>query len=190
MMHAQDVEAAEALFEQTQKQFGVLATLGSALNLGALAGFNPRTRSHRVKTMRRSDRAIRLETGLAGLGAAGLSYFTGLAAVSKEQAEAAFRYTAIVNFTAPITVLVIFNQILEGGIMGALGSGSDLEGWVLSLLAAAFVVTMVGVVSYAYIGAQMARDVLHLAQLEQARRGSFSPAGPEAEDGMVEPPDL
>ena len=27
MMHAQDVVAAEALFEQTQKQFGVLATL-------------------------------------------------------------------------------------------------------------------------------------------------------------------
>ena len=190
MTHAQEIEAAEALFDETQKQFGMLATLGSALSLGALTGFNPRTRSNRVKTMRRADRAKRLEAGLAGLGAVGLSYFTGLAAVSKEQAEAAFRYTAIVNFTAPITVLVIFNQILEGGIMGVLGIASDLDGWAVGLLAVAFVITVIVVLSYAYIGAQLARDVLHLAQLEQARRGSFSPAGSEADDGMVEPPDL
>ncbi len=190
MTYANDHEAAEALFDQTQTQFGILATLGSALSLGALTGFNPRTRSHRVKLMRRPDRAKRLEAGLAGLGAVGLSYFTGLAAVSKEQAEAAFRYTAIVNFTAPITVLVIFNQILEGGIMGVVGSTSDIDGWALGLLAAAFVITVTGVVSYAYIGAQMARDILHLAQLEQARRGSFNPAASDEDDGMVEPADL
>ena len=190
MKYLNDHEAAEALFDQTQKQFGILASLGSALSLGALIGFNPRTRSNRVTMMRRADRARTLEAGLAGLGAVGLSYFTGLAAVSKEQAEAAFRYTAIVNFTAPITVLVIFNQILEGGIMGVLGSDSDLDGWALGLLAVAFVITVIGVVSYAYIGAQMARDVLNLAQLEQARRGSFSVAAADEGDEMVEPPDL
>ena len=86
--------------------------------------------------------------------------------------------------------MVIFNQILEGGIMGALGSDSDLDGWALGLLAVAFVITVIGVVSYAYIGAQMARDVLNLAQLEQARRGSFSAAASDEGDEMVEPPDL
>ena len=51
-------------------------------------------------------------------------------------------------------------------------------------------ITVIGVVSYAYIGAQMARDVLNLAQLEQARRGSFSAAASDEGDEMVEPPDL
>jgi hypothetical protein len=71
MTHAKDLDAAEALFDQTQKQFGMLATLGSALSLGALTGFNPRTRSNRVKTMRRAERAKRLEAGLAGSGRSG-----------------------------------------------------------------------------------------------------------------------
>ena len=49
---------------------------------------------------------------------------------------------------------------------------------------------VIGVISYAYIGAQMARDILHLTTLEQARRGGFSAAAPDEDDGMVEPADL
>ncbi|HCR64974.1 MAG: hypothetical protein CMH90_09615 [Oceanicaulis sp.] len=190
MTHSQDIAAAEALFDQAQKQHGVLAILRSALNLGALIGFNGRTRNNRVKALRRSNQSKMLAQGLSGLGAAGLSYFNGLAVVNKEQAEAAFRYTAIVNFTAPITVLVIFNQIIEGGLMGVFETASEFDSWKFAALAASFMTIVIGVISYAYIGAQMARDILHLTTLEQARRGGFSAAAPDEDDGMVEPADL
>lgn len=190
MTHSQDIAAAEALFDQAQKQHGVLAILRSALNLGALIGFNARTRNNRVKALRRSSQSKMLAQGLSGLGAAGLSFFMGLAAVNKEQAEATFRYTAIVNFTAPITVLVILNQIIEGGLMAVFEVTSEFDRWALTALAAFFFVTVIGVISYAYIGAQMARDILHLATLEQARRGGFSAAAPDDDAGIVEPADL
>lgn len=190
MTVSQDIEAAEALFDQVQKQHGVFAVLGSAMNLGALGGFNARTRGNRVKALRASNRSKMLAQRLSELGAIGLSYFTGLAIVNKEQAEAAFRYTAIVNFTAPITVLVILNQIVEGGFMGAFNTASEAEGWAFTALAAGFMVTVTVVISYAYAGAQMARDVLHLANLELARRGGFIAAAPDEDDGMVESADL
>ena len=189
MTESRDIAAAEALFDQTQKQHGVFAVLRSAMSLGALIGFNARTRSNRVKALRRSKPSQTLAQGLSGLGAAGLCYFTGLAVVNKEQAETAFRYTAIVNFTAPITVLVIFNQMIEGGLMATFETSPEFYRWGLIVLAAAFI-TVTGVISYAYIGAQLARDVLHLANLERARRGGVHASEPEDHEGMVDPADL
>jgi hypothetical protein len=85
---------------------------------------------------------------------------------------------------------VIFNQIIEGGLMGVFETASEFDSWKFTALAASFMTIVTGVISYAYIGAQMARDILHLTTLEQARRGGFSAAAPDEDDGMVEPADL
>jgi len=104
---SEDTQAAEALFEQIYRERGLVAFVRSLFGLGFMTGFNSRIYSNRVKALRETHLAQLLEQGLADLSARNLSYFSGLASVNKDQAEAAFRFTAIVNFTAPVTVLVI-----------------------------------------------------------------------------------
>lgn len=190
MTQSEDTQAAEALFEQIYRERGLVAFVRSLFGLGFMTGFNSRIYSNRVKALRQTHLAQLLEQGLAGLSARGLSSFSGLASVNKDQAEAAFRFTAIVNFTAPVTVLVIINQIVEGGFLSVLETASPSELLVLIAVVVSLSITVIGLLFYAYVGAQTARDVLHLVQLEQARRGGFGVMEAQAGDVLIDPNDL
>jgi len=171
MVQTDKLQTAEDVFAEAQARFSVLRVLRSALHFTGMFGFNLRTRANRVSHLRHSANGRYLSTRLEALSDQGLSFFLGLATVNKEQAEAAFRYTAIVNFTAPITLIVFLSQVLDGGVMGVYTEASPFQQNVLLITAIAFVACVNGLITYAYIGVQTARDIHHLAFLEQARRG-------------------
>ena len=167
---------AEELFARTQERFSTKSVLLNTLRSGyAFFGVNSRIGGRRVTVMRSSDRAIFLTKGLARLSDSELTAFVGLALVNKEQAEAAFRYTAIVNFTSPITILVVINQLVEGSIRQYFLNDTDGATY--------FFYTLLGITLFgaAFLlvasqgGVQFARDIYHLAIIEQSKRGTLSP---------------
>ena len=119
--------AVDTLFEATQKNYSILESLKVGLLSNLFTGFHGRTGPKRIAKMRKAKPAKALTSELAALSAIEANHFLALATANKEQAEAAFRYTAIVNFTAPITFIVLLNQILPGGVIEVVSAYLDLD---------------------------------------------------------------
>lgn len=160
------------LFEAARKDFSIASAWRSGLLFDIISGFHRRIGGDRVKRLQGTKPARKLSTALARASDRTVSYFAVLATVNKEQAEASFRYTAIVNFTAPVTVVLLANQVIPGGLIDLLRAGDPTLGWIrLSFVALVFLFSVIGPISLAYLGTSMARDLYHLAVIEKAKRG-------------------
>ena len=136
-------------------------------------GLSARSGANRLAKMRRSASAPLLEAEMKKLSAADLAHFLAMASVNREQAEAAFRFTAITNFTIPLSVFLIANQTFPGWFttfLEALKEDPGSVAFFASVVAAAFI-GIVGIVLFAYAGVHHARDVHHLTLIEAGRRG-------------------
>lgn len=182
--------AVDTLFEATQKNYSILESLKVGLLSNLFTGFHGRTGPKRIAKMRKAKPAKALTSELAALSAIEANHFLALATANKEQAEAAFRYTAIVNFTAPITFIVLLNQILPGGVIEVVSAYLDLDTFGLTAVILLFILAVIYPIAHAYLGTSNARDIYHLSMIEVARRGgSFTSDAGSGEDLSSNPAD-
>ena len=160
---AKDVET---LFHETSERFSGLVALGPSLVSAVLIGFHSRLDGKRVKKMLSTERAQQLRTDLEDLSASDIRRFLRIAVANKEQADAAFRYTAIVNFTLPITLVVGISQIFPNSIPELLSILTSDGPHLLILVSALFVTFVLVPIVLAYANVQAARDIYHLALIE------------------------
>lgn len=168
-----EITTAEQLFSEVQSRYSTRAafvqTIGSPL---AFVGVNRRLGARRLTTLRSTRRAQFLSRALSDLSTPELKAFMGLAVANKEQADAAFRYTAIVNFTAPLTVLIVTNQIVGGELLDGAANLSSVGFSLFIALCVAGALGILYILIAAQGGVQFARDIYHLTLIEQARRPS------------------
>ncbi len=188
---AEDIEPGEALFNQTTKRFSIWGALKSGLLSGFLVGYHGRLTHRRVQILVKSKIAKELKANLAALTDPHSAHFLGLASVNKEQAEAAFRYTAIINFTAPITLIVVMNQVFPELFPWIFETYLALDSFRLSLVIGLFILATVVPVFQAYVSVGIARDIYHIALIDGARRGSRGGSDHDTgDDDSVGPVDL
>lgn len=178
----------DALFSAAQKRYSFLTSLKAGLLSNLFTGVHGRTGRNRIQRMRKANPAVRLEREFAELSTRQATYFLGLATANKEQAEAAFRYTAIVNFTAPITIVVLINQILPEGLIALLEAYLGLDALSLTLVVFLFVIAVIYPIAHAYLGAGNARDIYHLSMIELARRGGAPSMDVDSNDDLTSNP--
>ncbi|MDJ0919694.1 MAG: hypothetical protein QNI84_01090 [Henriciella sp.] len=162
---------AEALWSEVQRKYSTRYTFFS-LNASLQGmGLSDRLGGRRVEVLQRSKHAQWLMAQLGNLDVFDLQAFKAIAYVNKDQAEAAFRFTAVANFTVPLTLAVVINQILENGLYRFLAD--SYEGSLALFAVTVFVIAML--MSYVVImgalsGVRHARDIYHLTMLELAKR--------------------
>ncbi len=190
-MYEDDLEPGETLFHATAKQYSLWAALKSGMLSGFLIGYHGRLTNRRVQILYKTKFARELKAALTQLNDQQSSHFLGLATVNKEQAEAAFRYSAIINFTAPITLIVVINQIFPGFLSGALSNYLLLGPIEIGLVVALFIVAVITPVFQAYMSVAIARDIYHMGTIDRARRGgSRSDEAKEDTGASIDPGDF
>ncbi len=188
---ANELDAVDRLFADTSQNFSVISALMAGLLSWAMLGYHGRLTRRRMERLQNAPSARTLKAKLVNLNDRQSAYFQGLASVNKEQADAAFRYTALINFTAPITLIVILNQLFPGFLSGFFTDFLGFDEASITLAIALFILATVGPLFHAYISASVAKDIYHLALIDGARRGDRSRAEADGgEDETVEPTDL
>lgn len=98
------------------------------------------------------------------------------AAVNLEQATAAFRLTMIANVSAPILLLTITHQLIDGGLGRLLAEIHENDPIIITGMvsgAAIGALLLLGVAFYALANLNQARDIRHLIDLLAAERGIY-----------------
>lgn len=185
--------AAEALWAEVQTTYSTRSTFVSLTTSWAgMMGLSPRLGSRRLTVMQSDKRARWLVSKLEGLSNASLAAFKTMAFINKDQAEAAFRYMAVVNFTVPLTLIVAANQIWKvdfGELIRQLSADGGL--WIMVGLLAFAITTSYLYITAAHKAVGQARDIYHLALLELSKRQITSDAeDTEAVDMSTLPLDL
>lgn len=190
-MYKDGLEPGEALFNKTARKFSLWGSVKSGVMSGFLFGYHGRLTHRRVEILGKPKIARQLKSDLAELTDAQSAHFHGLAAVNKEQAEAAFRYTAIINFTAPITLIVVLNQVFPNFFPWLFNVYLAVGPVRLGIVIGVFLLATVGPVFQAYVSVGIARDLFHLAVIDGARRGNRASVGTEeVGDDQIDPGDL
>lgn len=169
----------EALWPEISKAFSNRAFMRASASW--LSGLAARAGASRMERLQATGPARKLKALIAGLDRAQIRRLLVYSEINHDQALSALRLTLVANISAPVGLLVLFNQFLPGSIQAFIGTMPTAAILIPLVMALSL---LVGVLWFAYAGVAAGRDLNHLLRLSLAEAGLSAGA---AEDGLSMP---